>query len=83
MLPSGGSAAGDVVFKPKTSQKVESDTASVFSVYGNYVLINTAGANFYAEKTDVDGVWDLVWSDSGSGYVAITLRTIAPSTESV
>ncbi|KAL4816711.1 hypothetical protein BDW67DRAFT_161402 [Aspergillus spinulosporus] len=81
-LPSGGSAAGDVVFKPETSQLVESDTASVFSVYGNYVLISTAGANFYAEKTDVDGVWDLVWSDSGSGYVAITLRTIAPSTES-
>ncbi|KAL4746684.1 hypothetical protein BDW72DRAFT_184511 [Aspergillus terricola var. indicus] len=82
-LPSGGSAAGDVVFKPETSQLVESDTASVFSVYGNYVLINTAGANFYAEKTDVDGVWDLFWSDSGSDYAAITLRTIAPSTESM
>ncbi|KAL4998476.1 hypothetical protein BDV10DRAFT_201318 [Aspergillus recurvatus] len=82
-LPSGGSAAGDVLFKPETSQLVESDTASVFSVYGNYVLINTVGANFYAEKTDVDGVWDLVWSDSGSGYVAIALRTIAPSTEAV
>ncbi|KAL5046603.1 hypothetical protein BDW71DRAFT_181500 [Aspergillus fruticulosus] len=82
-LPAGGSAAGDVLFNPETSQLVESGAASVFSVYGNYVLINTAGANFYAEKTDVDGVWDLVWSDSGSGYVAITLRTIAPSTEAV
>ncbi|KAL4972379.1 hypothetical protein BDW66DRAFT_144424 [Aspergillus desertorum] len=82
-LPSGGSRAGDVVFKPETSQLVESDTASVFSFYGNYVLINAAGANFYAEKTDVDGVWDLVWSDSESGYTAITLRTMAPSTEAV
>ncbi|KAL6238424.1 hypothetical protein BDW75DRAFT_27856 [Aspergillus navahoensis] len=82
-LSSGGSAAGDVVFKPETSQLVKSDNASVFSAYGNYVLINSAGANFYAEKTDVNGIWDLVWSDTGSGYVAITLRTIAPSTESV
>ncbi|KAL4908520.1 hypothetical protein BDW74DRAFT_175203 [Aspergillus multicolor] len=79
-LPSDGKGVGDVVFAPKNQQSVSSDAASVFSVYGNYVLINSAGANFYAEKTG-DGVWDLVWSDTPSGYVAITLRTIAPSTD--
>ncbi|KAL2858509.1 hypothetical protein BJY01DRAFT_241838 [Aspergillus pseudoustus] len=80
-LPSVDSSGGTVLFKPKTASSATS--ASIFHVYGNYVLVDTEHANFYAVPTEVAGVYSLIWSAVGSDQIGITLRTIAPATDTL
>ncbi|KAL2816675.1 hypothetical protein BJX63DRAFT_387088 [Aspergillus granulosus] len=72
---------GAVEFLEATAEVV--DTNSVFSVYGNYVLIDGENVNFYAMPTEAERVYSLIWSDVESEHIAIVLRTIAPATDSV
>ncbi|KAL2817576.1 hypothetical protein BJX63DRAFT_429620 [Aspergillus granulosus] len=81
VLPSTDSSDGTVQFNPTTSLSAAS--AGDFGVYGNYVLINSEDANFYAVPTEVEGVYSLIWSDVGSDQVAVILRTIAPATDTL
>jgi hypothetical protein len=55
--------------------------------YGQYVMTEVSGANFYAEAmSGVSGWYTLSWSatdEVADGKILLTLRTIAPSTDSV
>jgi hypothetical protein len=55
--------------------------------YGQYVMTEVSGANFYAEAmSGFSGWYALSWSTSdqtAAGKTLLTLRTIAPSTDSV
>lgn len=61
------------------------DTPSL-SIYGSYVLIDSAGANFYATRSGEDGKYALGWSSGiavQSDKIPIVLRTTAPASELV
>ncbi|KAJ5724921.1 hypothetical protein N7493_006649 [Penicillium malachiteum] len=53
-----------------------SDLTDVWTLYGTTVLISEDGANFYAQSTDEDGWYNLVWSssvDASTDNVLLTL----------
>jgi hypothetical protein len=56
---------------------------NVWWTYGRYVMVNVAGANFYADPVSgASGWYTLSWSttdQTGAGKTLVTLRTIAPS----
>lgn len=80
-LPGANSDDRDVSFKQPTMTQLQSQEASVFEFYGDYVMTNKNNTNFYAVPTDADGVYSLVWSDVASENIPVILRTIAPVTE--
>ncbi|KAJ5585400.1 uncharacterized protein N7459_005200 [Penicillium hispanicum] len=54
-----------------------------WSLYGKYVLLSRANANFYAKPTGKDGWYSLLWSEtltSSVDNIPITLRTVGPAT---
>ncbi|KAL4861269.1 hypothetical protein BDV12DRAFT_208234 [Aspergillus spectabilis] len=87
-LPATDSTDGRVQFtNPATESGFTAlvNSASQFDVYGNYILIEAENANFYAIPSEEEGVWGLVWSDVEiqQGEVAVSLRTIAPATDTL
>lgn len=79
------SGAGEVGFT--SSDDTSGKLTDVWWTYGNYVMANVESAIFYAEPVSgSSGVYTLSWSNvdqSGTDKVLVTLRTIAPSTDSV
>ncbi|KAJ6007994.1 hypothetical protein N7540_011970 [Penicillium herquei] len=52
------------------------ELTNVWTLYGTTVLINEDGANFYAQSTDEDGWYNLVWSgsvDASTDNILLTL----------
>ncbi|KAL4808127.1 hypothetical protein BDV18DRAFT_134300 [Aspergillus unguis] len=82
-LPTDGGSDQNVVFRPNTATFAASQEAKVFTTYGEYVLIDWETANFFAEATDVEGVYSLLWNNAGSNNIPVALRTRAPSTEAI
>ncbi|KAJ6109283.1 hypothetical protein N7486_001517 [Penicillium sp. IBT 16267x] len=82
MANSGTSEVG-FTLPDNTSGKL----TDVWWTYGNYVMVNVESAVFYAEPVlGSSGMYTLSWSNvdqSGTDKVLVTLRTIAPSTDSV
>jgi hypothetical protein len=79
------SGTGEVGFT--SSDNTSGKLTDVWWTYGNYVMVNMESATFYAEPVSgSSGVYTLSWSNvdqSGTNKVLVTLRTIAPSTDSV
>lgn len=82
-LPDADSDDGAVAFKQPTTTQLQSQEASVFEFYGDYVMINKNNTYFYAVPTDADGVYSLICSDVASEHIPVILRTVAPVTESM
>jgi hypothetical protein len=82
-LPDADSDDGAVAFKQPTTTQLQSQEASVFEFYGDYVMINKNNTYFYAVPTDADGVYSLICSDVASEHIPVILRTVAPATESM
>lgn len=59
---------------------------NVWWSYGRYVMVNIPGASFYADPVSgASGWYTLSWStkdQTGAGKTLVTLRTIAPSSDS-
>ncbi|KAL4780317.1 hypothetical protein BJX76DRAFT_351102 [Aspergillus varians] len=80
-LPSAGSSNSALQFHEPTASFLASDEANGFDYYGNFVLIDTENANFYAVPTDADGVYSLILSEVGSEQTPVILRTVASAAE--
>ncbi|KAJ5721105.1 uncharacterized protein N7483_009039 [Penicillium malachiteum] len=57
------------------------ELTNVWTLYGTTVLINEDGANFYAQSTDEDGWYNLVWSDSVDASTDNILLTLLAETQ--
>ncbi|KAJ5107489.1 hypothetical protein N7456_004164 [Penicillium angulare] len=70
-----------------TSKDTAGKITNAWWLYGQYVMVTKTGVNFYAEKKpDLSGDYTLSWGDSSAAETEktlVTLRTIAPSTDSV
>ncbi|KAJ5664269.1 hypothetical protein N7507_005000 [Penicillium longicatenatum] len=85
LLYMASSGTGEVGFT--SSDNTSGKLTDVWWTYGNYVMVNMESATFYAEPVSgSSGVYTLSWNNvdqSGTNKVLVTLRTIAPSTDSV
>ncbi|CAI7609812.1 unnamed protein product [Penicillium pancosmium] len=75
----------DKVGFSSSTERSSGKLTDIWWLYGRYVMTNVEGATFYAEPTS-DGWYTLSWSSAdqtGTDKVLVTLRTIAPSTNSV
>ncbi|KAJ5627550.1 hypothetical protein N7528_004977 [Penicillium herquei] len=54
-----------------------SDLTNLWTLYGTTVLLNEDGANFYAQSTDEEGWYNLVWSRSVDASTDNTLLTLS------
>ncbi|KAJ5887796.1 hypothetical protein N7495_007837 [Penicillium taxi] len=83
-LEDDGATATEVGFTSASS--TSGKLTNVFWLYGQSVIVNVDSATFYAEPVaHTPGHYTLCWSPtdvSGDGII-VTLRTIAPSTDSV
>ncbi|RJE22310.1 hypothetical protein PHISCL_05354 [Aspergillus sclerotialis] len=75
------STDGTVELKQPTKELISSNEANIFDFYGDYVLTTTGNINFYAVRTDAEGVYSLIWSKAASEHIPVILRTIAPVTD--
>jgi hypothetical protein len=84
-LSDTGSMACPVVFTPNQASNntnVSTPQTNVWTLYGKYVVCNQDKVNFYAQRTDQDGWYVLLWSamvDAALQNIPVTLRTIGPA----